>query len=826
MEEIKYWLKKEEKWFEEQEKFLRTEKWKERKRPLAIFVLITFCLIFTIYLISIKPSHVGMVTYGPGGCVIPEDDVMISESVILCNGTYTFNDSYGNGVIRIINNNTHLTCNGTTIIGNNLENSIGIYSKSLNNVTITNCNIQNYHKGIFFDGEYLKRGNNANISYNTFTNNFYGIYFHYNQNFDIHDNYFFGGIRKQGSTAVYVAGTSQYGRITKNMIYGNGTLEIGIFGTSNFDYLNITYNDINNTDIGIFSQESNDHIIANNYIKNSTINIDFYMTGIFVLDTNNHYGDSKNIEIINNTIIDAGSSGILVQHAENVKIIDNYISILDFQEKISRNYEVDDAGGPPCGIVIAEIWKGMTSEGNEQISDDYSKIHNMSSNNISILGNIFNENINCYLFSMGTTNITHDFANYWYRNVRMDVDFADEQEFFIPNSINTIKRYRPYEGGLDRTDLYFSYLTNSNKSNQRFVYSISKSNMTFKNVKQLESKLSLKNLSIIYPYNDIFDETNGVLLLGNVSEINITLQPNQTIVIGNFSNYSYPQSSESNIIPFTPSPSLISIDSSRTVNSDLNCSSFISDADGDKLNITLRWYKNDVLNVTSYYSNSYSSNSTVSYILGKGNLSLNDVWHCRMRLYDGKNYSYWGISNNVTIIELPGTPSGTIPRSSRGGGGGGGGSSGLAQIKNTANITNITNITIQIVGVKPNSTINTTITGVGIDTDLAINTNSTNVGMIQNNLNNETINKTKVSAEVGRAYSSLLTESESPNYAFIVFFVLFVAVILSFVISFNNSKKQKREWIKEYIQELRLKGMDDKSIATELRRAGVRSRDF
>lgn len=805
MEEIKHWLKKEEKWFEEQEKFLRKEKWEERKRPLVIFGLVVFCVMFSIYLISIQPTHVGMVTYGPGGCVIPEDDVIISESAILCNGTYRFDDSYGDGVIKIINNNTHLVCNGTTIIGNNLENSIGIYSKSLTNITITNCDIQNYYKGISFDGEYSRRGEKANISFNALTNNFYGIYFHYNQDFDIHDNYFIGGIKEQGSSAIYVAGTSQNGRITKNTIFGNGTLEIGIFGTSNFDYLNITNNNINTTDIGIFSQESNNHIIANNYIKNATINIDFYMTGIFVLDTNNHNGDSKNIQIVNNTIIDAGSSGVLIQHAENVKIRDNYISILDFSEKISRSYEVDDAGGPPCGIVIAEIWKGMTSEGNEQSTDDYGKIHNMSSNNITILDNAFGENINCYLFSMGTTNITHDFTNYWYRNARMDVDFADSQEFFIPNSINDVKRYRPYEGGLERTDLYFGYLTNSNTSNQRFVYSISKSNMTFENVKQAELKLSLNNITGLYPNNDVFDLSEGTLIARNVSEINITLQTNQIIVVGNFSNYSLPAVSDSNKVPSTPSPNIFSIDSSNTVNSELNCSSPISDEDNNKLNVTVRWYKNSVLNFTRYNNANYPSGSTVSYLLGKGNLSVNDIWHCRIRVYDGINYSSWGISNNLTIIEVPPAPV-SIPGSRSGSSGGGGGGSSKPVVKNTTNIS----IAPPGIGVKPNLTINTT---------------KTNISVTQTNLNNETINATRV-AEAGQAYSSLLTEPESPNYAFIVFFVLFVAVIAGFAITFNNNKSQKREWIKEYVKELRFRGMSDQSIATELRKAGVRSKDF
>jgi hypothetical protein len=107
-----------------------------------------------------------------------------------------------------------------------------------------------------------------------------------------------------------------------------------------------------------------------------------------------------------------------------------------------------------------------------------------------------------------------------------------------------------------------------------------------------------------------------------------------------------------NTIPNTPVPSLISLDPSfsNSTSYDLNCSARISDPEASSMNVTIGWYKNNVLNLTFDYNNNYVNGTMFSSILNKGNLTKNDVWKCGLRLYDGTNYSSWGNSSNLTIL--------------------------------------------------------------------------------------------------------------------------------------------------------------------------------
>ncbi len=67
----------------------------------------------------------------------------------------------------------------------------------------------------------------------------------------------------------------------------------------------------------------------------------------------------------------------------------------------------------------------------------------------------------------------------------------------------------------------------------------------------------------------------------------------------------------------------------------MNCSVVISDPNGDDMNVSVRWYKNDALNFTLDYNNSYPSSSVFSAILGSGNTSKGKNWTCSIRLDDG-----------------------------------------------------------------------------------------------------------------------------------------------------------------------------------------------
>jgi len=117
-----------------------------------------------------------------------------------------------------------------------------------------------------------------------------------------------------------------------------------------------------------------------------------------------------------------------------------------------------------------------------------------------------------------------------------------------------------------------------------------------------------------------------------------------------FFGFWYTVGEVANTAPTTPTPSLVSVDGTNKTNTDLNCSALISDADGNDMNVTVRWYKNYALNLTIDYNNSYSNASTFGALLGSGNTSKSDNWSCSLRLHDGTDYSSWANSSNLTIL--------------------------------------------------------------------------------------------------------------------------------------------------------------------------------
>jgi hypothetical protein len=106
--------------------------------------------------------------------------------------------------------------------------------------------------------------------------------------------------------------------------------------------------------------------------------------------------------------------------------------------------------------------------------------------------------------------------------------------------------------------------------------------------------------------------------------------------------------------PTNPSPELISVDGTNYTSSDLNCSSTLTDLDsGDTLNVTVIWYKDDIVNLTINYNENYDNGTLFSTVLDSENTSANDEWKCGLRLYDGISYSNWVNSSSITILEFP-----------------------------------------------------------------------------------------------------------------------------------------------------------------------------
>ncbi len=107
--------------------------------------------------------------------------------------------------------------------------------------------------------------------------------------------------------------------------------------------------------------------------------------------------------------------------------------------------------------------------------------------------------------------------------------------------------------------------------------------------------------------------------------------------------------------PTTPTPQINSTAGTNLTTSNLNCFDTISDPNGDSMNATVRWYKNNTLTLTQNFLNSYSSPTSFNAVLQSSNLSGADIWHCSMQLTDGLINSSWANSSTIQITD-PGKP--------------------------------------------------------------------------------------------------------------------------------------------------------------------------
>ncbi|MBT7902429.1 hypothetical protein HN587_01100 [Candidatus Woesearchaeota archaeon] len=80
---------------------------------------------------------------------------VVTESVMLTPGVYDFTFSKENGIaIAIKSDNLVLDCRGSIIRGNNV--GVGIYAIGVNNVTLKDCNIEQFKQGIYVDLEQVE----------------------------------------------------------------------------------------------------------------------------------------------------------------------------------------------------------------------------------------------------------------------------------------------------------------------------------------------------------------------------------------------------------------------------------------------------------------------------------------------------------------------------------------------------------------------------------------------------------------------------------------------------------------------------------------------
>ena len=162
-----------------------------------------------------------------------------------------------------------------------------------------------------------------------------------------------------------------------------------------------------------------------------------------------------------------------------------------------------------------------------------------------------------------------------------------------------------------------------------------------------------KNFTSFFNFTNLPDGTYTYNVTANDSAGNENVTETRIIIIS------------TNTAPNNPTPSLVSLDGSNKTNIDLNCSSLITDPDsGNTLNVSIQWFKNNTLNFTLDYNNSYANGTMFSALLDDGNTTKGENWSCGIRLYDGKAYSNWVNSTNITILNSLPTISLTSPANS------------------------------------------------------------------------------------------------------------------------------------------------------------------
>ncbi|MBI2451570.1 right-handed parallel beta-helix repeat-containing protein [Candidatus Pacearchaeota archaeon] len=142
-------------------------------------------------------------------------------------------------------------------------------------------------------------------------------------------------------------------------------------------------------------------------------------------------------------------------------------------------------------------------------------------------------------------------------------------------------------------------------------------------------------------------ETNLTINVSAVGFNNFTGELNLT------NNTVYDVKLIKNRAPTEPTPEINSTDGSNRTKQDLHCFDTITDLDKDRLNVTVKWYKNSVQFLVVDYNNSFVNGSFFDAVLGHGNTTKGENWSCAIRLFDGQAYTNFVNSSQLKILNTP-----------------------------------------------------------------------------------------------------------------------------------------------------------------------------
>lgn len=516
----------------------------------------------------------------------------INSSLTLDGHNYTIGQhitTYGNNLI--------LDCNNSFIYGNypNDNSTSFLIANGFKNITLKNCNLVNFYKGIIQI--------NSNITYQNLKiiSNYYGIY-NSNNNIEIDrinitnsilENNIYGVFTNHlGYGDIFIKDVVGY--INKSRCYdcsyGSGILYLqGSFKTK-VTIINFTGNQsivvpasirlekVNNSYIGFSKHYGSNHLYAYGfYIVNSTNNIfennylDKTQYGLGVT-----YGDNNTIR---NNIIYNNDEGSQYLITNRLYFYNN--TIVNSTNRYMDGYGV---GIKLYGVTNSEIYNNnftdpftnvflLQGTRNIQIRNNYGKMLNVGekstygvddkhepscvlqstmrykgwwllrptdyyNENLTYINNSF-INSPCLAHLENQYNFTHDLTDYWYRSFNTSsTNYSGFYEFYIPNNQENLS-------GWYNNQINYNFRISNGSSTfagmRAFEWSLSKNIFTVKNLKLLTLSTyndTLRNESIIYK------TTNALITFSNNSlystglftgDANLTLPPGNSSYI--YNNY-------------------------------------------------------------------------------------------------------------------------------------------------------------------------------------------------------------------------------------------------------------------------------------------------
>jgi len=320
--------------------------------------------------VSFNVEHFDSYGVNSSSCPSVVDNFYVENNLTLCSGTYTVDDVNGDGLFIVNASNIVIDCNGSTLNGDGI-NDIAFYIKQVNNVTIKNCNLDNYSIGFK-----IERSNNNSFYNNNFTNGVgVDIYLQGGYN-SVYNNRFENNTVAEN---IYVEGPSLVGCVWnrippikcqehfgdlyfgKNNIYNNIfkndyvaihliTQSSGLYHPCDFGQriLQCNYPTTNNTirnnniidatDTAIWLTKTSDNFISNLNITNST-NYDFYGdNGVSETIFNTSYDKSKVAVALSGSLYFVWPTIIKSVPTSTITIVDAFDTLIDTLTTNTQGY--------------------------------------------------------------------------------------------------------------------------------------------------------------------------------------------------------------------------------------------------------------------------------------------------------------------------------------------------------------------------------------------------------------------------------------------------------------------------------------------------------